>query len=67
MATHYRLTPSRSYCDSNATSYPDFYMAGSDGNHFSSEDAAIDAAGDLDNDVDWEVIEVDGELPENVA
>jgi hypothetical protein len=61
--THYRLTPTRAHCDA----YPDFHLAGADGNHFASVQDAATASLDLGDDIAWEVVEVDGEMLGNVG
>jgi hypothetical protein len=53
----YRITPTRDYCNENALSYPDFHLAGYDGNQFDSAYNAAMATVELGDDVPWEVIE----------
>jgi hypothetical protein len=54
----YRITPTRDYCNDNALSYPDFHLAGADGNSFETPADAAFATIELGDDVSWEVVEV---------
>jgi hypothetical protein len=53
----YRITPTRDYCADHALSYPDFHLAGHDGNSFATPTDAALATLELGDDVSWEVVE----------
>jgi hypothetical protein len=55
----YRITPTREYCADHALSYPDFHLAGHDGNIFATGAEAALATVALDDDIPWVVVLVE--------